>query len=202
MTMLILPDRWAQIHGGALAGLLLRQIRAARSRAAFARYMIAASLCLLEARTLKREGRLARVKPLPGMRWRWGSGVYAYYPDVDDNALDACARGRRNQRVHTAIVPDGYDQLFQSALEAFMPRHTPTVHSFCDYICWRTMWGGPDLDLSHEEVNRFVLRRYDRSVARHRELAPLRVFAPNNLLSRRRKTRSLALVRTRGCGGT
>src|SRR5205085_5316441 len=42
-----------------------------------------------------------------------------------------------------------------------------------DFICWRTMWVEMDLWLDRREIHQFLLRRYQRRVARHASLAAI-----------------------------
>jgi hypothetical protein len=192
--MLKLPPNWHQIPGGALARALGAQIQSRKLRAEFARHMITASFGLWDAGVLKREGRIRRVRALPGLRWRLGKGIYAYLSEVNDDAMHVCARCKRTERVFTVIVPEGHDELFRNALEAFAPKSAPTVYSLSGFICWRTMWGGTDLGLSHLETNAFLLRQYHRGIANRRTLAALMISDADQFLKRSRKLLSMAPV--------
>ena len=53
---------------------------------------------LRDAGVLRLDGRLSRIKPLPGMSWQLGKGVYVYFPEANDAALYASVSRGRSRR--------------------------------------------------------------------------------------------------------
>jgi hypothetical protein len=200
--MLTVPRNWAKIHGGEIARQLLAQIDDHQLRIEFARHILQASFPLLDARLLRRNHRLTRIRALANMRWRFGDGAYAYFPDPDDLALKTCLNRLTALPIWTVIVPSSFEFVFRAALEAASSRWKPSLFTLDGYVDWRTMWAGVDLGTSHERVNQFLIRRFHRSLVRRDDLSSLRIDRAERFRKRKLFDQSVPTNRSRSSRAT
>ena len=111
--MLVVRSDWSQYATDAVIAELYEQIPRTPLRRVFAKHLIGATL----------EVRMAECKQPPTLsveetsteiRWRFGDLIYAYFPDVDDAALEKAVEYSSIATVIAIIVPPGYDWILWS----------------------------------------------------------------------------------------
>jgi hypothetical protein len=168
-AMLRMEANWMRWHAGGVTHALYKQVRSQRARAIFADAIISASFDLANAATIRRFGRLRRVRQVSGFKWRIGDLSYLYYPAVDDTVLFRWLDFKRRNREFTIIVPPDHDCLFRDALRTILPKSAPIVFGLDGFLSWRATFASIDLSLGHEETILWLLHRYNRRIIRLRE---------------------------------
>jgi hypothetical protein len=162
--MLTLPDDWRLSTGGSVAVRLLAQVPDQPLRAEFASHLIKASLELMVEALGRKKSLRRRVESTGDFVWRVGSLLYAWFPTVDDDVLDACVRSANETLSLLVIVPPKHDVLLKRALDGVLGGRSPTVFSFDLFVSWRTTFASADAGWSHEKTLVNLLKRHNQQV--------------------------------------
>jgi hypothetical protein len=150
--MLALPDDWRRFTGGAVAVRLLAQVPEQPLQSEFARHLIKASLELMLAARGRKTDPALRVESEGDFIWRVGRLLYAWFPAVDDDALEACIRLATETLSLLVVVPPKHDFLLKRALDGVLGGRSPTVFSLDSFISWRTTFASAHACWSHERT--------------------------------------------------
>lgn len=137
--MLKLPHCWRSLTGGAIALHLLKQVSSQTIKIQCARNMIIASLDVTVLAWFNSQRWLLHIEELPNIGWRVGNMIFAYFPIVDDNALNYCTQLASKRLAFTSIVPNDCEMVFRQAIGKSHKRSAPAVISFNDFISWRIL---------------------------------------------------------------
>lgn len=157
--MIVLPADWRSITGEALAREVISQVDS-DSKEEFQRLWVRTLLDLI-ADTASEPSHLPKtIKPVRSLGWRINSLLYAFFPTVDDDSLQRCQKA--NQRFGIiATVPDGYEELFQNAVETACKPRPPIVMDVPHFTGWRFLWAMCDCDCKKDGVVPYFVRRFN-----------------------------------------
>lgn len=162
--MLTLQREWQSFTGGEVAKDLLAQFATKQLRDDAASYLVAASLDLMVATWLPKDGSPRYVETLSKRTSRVSNLYYTYLPTNDDSALHECLKLARSSSTIIAIVPPRHERMKRRILEAVLHDRPPHVWSLESFLSWRATSAAIDQSWPSERATVELVNAYNRRV--------------------------------------